>query len=158
MSAIYKNGIAYGGAASAANLISATGGDGTATNVQAELDTINENITSLNDDLAYSTGEGTFSNQYCTCQFWWVKTGNITSLAVNMVPAQNISTSTGSMSVLSDIPIPYMDTYGAVSPRDSLSDSTNRVSMFTHAGNITFHGPYTKDSVYRTSFTFIVAV
>ena len=52
MSAIYKNGIAYGGAASAANLISATGGDGTATNVQAELDNINENISSLNNDLA----------------------------------------------------------------------------------------------------------
>ena len=52
MSAIYKNGIAYGGAASTANLISATGGDGTATNVQAQLDTINENITSLNDDLS----------------------------------------------------------------------------------------------------------
>lgn len=51
MSAIYKNGIAYGGAASAANLISATGGDGTATNVQAELNNINENISSLNDDL-----------------------------------------------------------------------------------------------------------
>lgn len=51
MSAIYKNGIAYGGAASAANLISATGGDGTATNVQAELDNINENISTLNNDL-----------------------------------------------------------------------------------------------------------
>lgn len=51
MSAIYKNGIAYGGAASAANLISATDAEGAATNVQAQLDTINENITSLNDDL-----------------------------------------------------------------------------------------------------------
>lgn len=51
MSAIYKNGIAYGGAASAANLISATDASGGASNVQAELDNINENITSLNDDL-----------------------------------------------------------------------------------------------------------
>lgn len=56
MSAIYKNGIAYGGAASAANLISATDAEGAATNVQAELDNINENISSLNDNLAnYAT-------------------------------------------------------------------------------------------------------
>lgn len=37
MSAIYKNGIAYGGAASTADLISATDADGGASNVQAQL-------------------------------------------------------------------------------------------------------------------------
>lgn len=52
MSAIYKNGIAYGGTASSANLISATDAEGSSTNVQAELDNINENISSLNDSLA----------------------------------------------------------------------------------------------------------
>ena len=45
MSAIYKNGIAYGGAASAANLISATDASGGASNVQAQLNSLNDNLT-----------------------------------------------------------------------------------------------------------------
>lgn len=53
MSAIYKNGIAYGGAASAANLISATDASGGASNVQAQLN-------SLNDDLTNKLDAGSF--------------------------------------------------------------------------------------------------
>ena len=45
MSAIYKNGIAYGGAASAANLISATDASGGASNVQAQLNSLNDDLT-----------------------------------------------------------------------------------------------------------------
>lgn len=78
MSAIYKNGIAYGGAASAANLISATDASGGASNVQAELDNINENISSLNDNLAKI---GTFTDSGWKSRVSIPGSGAITEIA-----------------------------------------------------------------------------
>lgn len=56
MSAIYKNGIAYGGAASAANLIQATDINGDASNVQAELNKKLENNNIVNNGLTVEEG------------------------------------------------------------------------------------------------------
>lgn len=158
MSAIYKNGIAYGGAASAANLISATSGDGTATNVQAELNNINENISSLNDDLTYTEGSGIVSNQYCTCNYWWVKRGHIATLSINMTPLQDIVSSTGSVQEESNMPVPYDDIYGAVYPQNTPGDKIGRSFSLTHGGAFVFYGPYTKDHVYKAGNTFVVAL
>lgn len=123
-----------------------------ASNVKTQAE-LQSDISTLN---GKTTGSGTATNQYGSCAYTWAMRGNVATVCVEYTPNTNVTNSSGAFS-LSTIPSPAIGVIVSdTSPDQSFSTVYGSARLAT-SKSCDFYGPRTSGSVYRASFTYVVA-
>lgn len=113
--------------------------------------TVTGAINSLN---SKTSGNGTASNQYGSCTYSWVKKAGIVMIYFTYTPSQNISASSGPLSV-SNVPLPELPYVLGATNDPEVSATVFGAVQLSSSGNLYFNGPRTANHTYRGTVTYV---